>query len=440
MRHVLAAVLLLAGVASTAAAQDVDTPPEWLRKPSAEELQAAWPAQARVPGGQATIVCVVTAEARMEACEVDSEEPAGQGFGEAALMLAPSFVMKPGMKDGRPVSSHVRIPITFTAARELDTDPEWLRKPSYEELEAAWPYDALRRGQGGEAVIICTVTVQATLEACEVDSEEPEGQGFGAAALLLVPSFVIKPGTLDGRAVSTRVGIPISFSTQAWRTGSRIERGSVNARRIEVVTEPVWEQAPDFAELMAAWPERATADFGHVAMRCRITSEGRLGRCEVLTETPVRQGFADAARKVLAPKFRMRVSPDTAEKIDGAYVNLPVRFVNPADPAPPSIVKPKWITQLDPEQVAAVYPAQAAEAGITTGRGVADCVVAADGGLSDCKPAGEEPEGYGFAQSAVLVASVMRMNPWSDGGGPVDGVRLRLPITFNLAPETPAAP
>jgi len=42
----------------------------------------------------------------------------------------------------------------------------------------------------------------------------------------------------------------------------------------------------------------------------------------------------------------------------------------------------------------------------------------------------------------VLVAQVMKMNPWTQDGGPVDGARVKLPIRFNLAQEKtpPAAP
>ncbi|HEX6866446.1 MAG TPA: hypothetical protein VF122_04365, partial [Caulobacteraceae bacterium] len=134
-------------------------------------------------------------------------------------------------------------------------------------------------------------------------------------------------------------------------------------------------------------------------------------------------------------KFRMRVTNQNAAEVAKASINLPIRFNNPTGVRPQSITKPRWITQIDPKMIVEIYPDAAAKAGVKSGRGVADCAVARDGSLADCKPAPATPEGLGFSETAVQVAKIMRMNPWSDGGGPVDGVRIRLPITFNLAPE-----
>jgi TonB family protein len=311
---------------------------------------------------------------------------------------------------------------------DLDTPPDWIKKPSYEDLNAVWPAKAMRNGISGKATILCQITLQGLLEACAVDSETPAGEGFGAAALLLAPSFVLKPGTKDGKPVSTKVGIPIAF----------ISQGAVTSTvRTPMISEPVWDNAPSFKDMAAAWPAKAKAatEFGHVSMRCGFTEEGLLHRCNVLTETPGGQGFGEAARKVVAPKFRLRVAPDATKVITKAFVNLPIRFTNPQTPGPRTIVEPKWITQVDPKKVVSIYPPAAVEAGVKKGRGIADCMVAPDGKLVDCKPASANPAGLGFAEAAVQVASIMIMNPWSDGGGPVDGVRLKLPVTFNLAPE-----
>lgn len=312
---------------------------------------------------------------------------------------------------------------------ELDVAPDWIKKPTYEDLQAVWPAAALRRGISGSATITCQITPQGLLEECAVVSEAPAGQGFGSSALLLAPSFVIKPGMKDGKPVSTTLRIPINFKST----------GPTSVSKIPMIGEPIWEKAPSFADMAAAWPQKAKAEFGHVSMRCRFTSEGLLRRCDVLTETPLGQGFGRAARDVVAPKFQLRVAPDAKDEVSQAYVNLPIRFTNPATPGPRTVVEPKWITGLDPAKIAKIYPEAAAKAGVTSGRGVANCLVAPDGKLTDCKPAPATPPDLGFSESAVQVASIMVMNPWTGGGGPVDGVRLKLPIRFNLTP-TDAAP
>jgi protein TonB len=62
-----------------------------------------------------------------------------------------------------------------------------------------------------------------------------------------------------------------------------------------------------------------------------------------------------------------------------------------------------------------------------------------DGSLSDCTVASEAPAGLGFGAAALQVAAIMKMNPWTKQGAPVDGGRIRLPIHLVLPPTAPAA-
>lgn len=94
----------------------ITNPGGMIATPTAEELLRAYPKAARAHhlNGRATIRCRVTLEGRMTACEVASETPAGVGIGEAALSLAPRFLMHPATHDGVPVAGYaVRIPIVF---------------------------------------------------------------------------------------------------------------------------------------------------------------------------------------------------------------------------------------------------------------------------------------------------------------------------------------
>ncbi|HEX7948132.1 MAG TPA: energy transducer TonB [Phenylobacterium sp.] len=94
--------------------------PDWLPPPAQADPLRYYPevAQKRGVEGAATIACIVTAQGALTGCKVETETPAGWGFGEAALQLAPLFRMKPKAKDSAPVAGRpVSIPIRFKLPR-----------------------------------------------------------------------------------------------------------------------------------------------------------------------------------------------------------------------------------------------------------------------------------------------------------------------------------
>jgi protein TonB len=91
--------------------------PHWLETPNARDFERHYPPRAlhRGMGGRVVLDCTVGASGRI-ACDVASETPQGNGFGEAALRIAQSFRMAPQTVDGRPTDGgRVRVPITFRA-------------------------------------------------------------------------------------------------------------------------------------------------------------------------------------------------------------------------------------------------------------------------------------------------------------------------------------
>lgn len=321
--------------------------------------------------------------------------------------------------------------VTTVAQAQVVTDPDWARKPSGEGARRYYPEEAVDSSVSGRATIRCTIRITGLLENCLVQSEAPAGMGFGEAALKMAPrEFRMKPGTVDGRPVEGEVTIPLVFTAP-----------TSSARY--VITEAIWAEAPTFEDMAAAWPaEVGDLAVGTAVLRCQVAPGGQLRECRIAGQTPKDSPFGAAAR-TLAGKFRLKLTPQEARKYSNSDIAISFRFYNPATLAGQAkrVEKPDWIVRINPERVVALYPAAAADAGVREGVGMADCLVAPDGKMTDCKVAGETPAGLGFGQSAVLAISLMQMDPWTPEGRPVAGARVKVPVQFSLAPEpAPAAP
>jgi len=93
------------------------TRPDWLVAPSPEVISRLFPtaAMTKTVSGKVFITCVVDVDGYLLDCVVDSEEPKGLGFGNAALEMAAYFRMSPATRYGVPVRSDVTVPINFGA-------------------------------------------------------------------------------------------------------------------------------------------------------------------------------------------------------------------------------------------------------------------------------------------------------------------------------------
>ncbi len=122
MNRFVAAGLLAAALAGPASGQqradDFPKPvqPEWEKRPTAMDISAVYPQRAanQEKSGQAIIKCLVIDDGLLGTCEVVSEQPAGYGFGTAALRLKSRFKIKSHTPDGAAVAgAFVNIPIIF---------------------------------------------------------------------------------------------------------------------------------------------------------------------------------------------------------------------------------------------------------------------------------------------------------------------------------------
>jgi TonB family protein len=101
-------------------------------------------------------------------------------------------------------------------ASRLIQEPDWVQKPTGEDLARLYPKAAMDAGKEGFAVISCHVRTDGTLRSCRLRKQNPAKYGFGEAALKMSPLFRMKPQTKDGRPTSNgMVNIPIKFMLAA---------------------------------------------------------------------------------------------------------------------------------------------------------------------------------------------------------------------------------
>lgn len=321
--------------------EPVDSLPDWLRKPSQNDLLAVYPPEAMRRGrsGKGTIACEVTVQGRLRDCRVQSESPPGEGFGTAALALAPQFIMKPAMKDGQPVAGGaVRIPITFMTygggdigtKNRLIANIAWAEGPSVQQVLAAYPEKARAAKVGGTVVLDCVFASDGRVRKCDPNQENPRGYGFGKAAKDLAPLFRARDLEVGGSSIyGAHVHIPVTFAAAMLTT------------KEPPIGRPRWAALPTAEEALGGYPAEAykAGTPGRVVLSCRVALGGNMEACEVVSEEPAGQGFGQAGL-ALSKTFRLTAWSDEGLPTVGGRIQIPVRYRPDAGAQPSAAGQP----------------------------------------------------------------------------------------------------
>jgi len=184
---------------------------------------ALYPKPARAQGidGRANLVCGLDEHLRHVNCQVSSEDPAGQGFGQAALALAAMTPPNPDVA-APPTKSYYVHYLFCTNPDFIDPNPlepehlhVWAtldRQPTADQIGAAMPAAARAANESGRVWINCAVEADGAVDQCHALEEIPDGGvRLSDAAVSLAPLYHAVPATSDGKPVPEPMQIEVLF-------------------------------------------------------------------------------------------------------------------------------------------------------------------------------------------------------------------------------------
>jgi TonB family protein len=226
----------------------------------------------------------------------------------------------------------IAIPAVAPAPRMLQpvTAPDWVRRPTPEEMLKAYPRAALAAHAGGVTTLECMVTEAGRLDGCKVLAEDSGRAEFRAATLKLASKFEMRPVALDGRPVA---GNPVRLAVR-WTPPGGLKPGT--PAPLAVIAHPDWLRRPNGDDLGRYFPPNALEKGvdGHAAIECTVLFDGTLSECHVLSEAPEGAGFGRATLRT-ASRFKMRPQTMDGVSVSGAYVVIPVAWKVTPDTPPP---------------------------------------------------------------------------------------------------------
>lgn len=231
--------------------------------------------------------------------------------GLAALLLAPGL-------------AGAQAPALALKPQDVDV----VQAPTVESRFDYFPAQARQQRIEGRATVACTILETGALSACRVVSEEPAGQGFGAATVRLGEEQVkVAKTARDGSPTAGRTfqfariwalrGGPATKSTMPLDQGRKRDDGLVQK----------WTQLPRIDHVMhcfrTAMPKAEAVTF---VFACKSTTSGKLEACRVVKNSRAEDPRYEKAGLCAIEAARIQVTGADGQPVAGADVDVPFGF------------------------------------------------------------------------------------------------------------------
>jgi len=296
--------------------------------------------------------------------------------------------------------------------------PNFVTRVPESKMKAAFPKGATVTGK---ALLGCVAGPGGRLVDCKVLREDPVGQGFGEAALSVVGHERIATKDAQGASVEGR---PVRSGFEFLAPGD---------------SNPDWIRKPNGEEIANVFPKRALEKRigGKATIRCKVSVEGFLDGCKVISESPQGMDFGGAGLQ-LAPQFRMSPKIRGGHAVPGGEVTIPITWEEPRGAAPinttPIVLDPPWNRVPTVAELDAAWPKAAT--GEPFGQAALRCVLMKTGQLRSCDVISENPRGKGFGKAAQALSKLFLVNIGPADAKTFKDYKVDLPFRF----RDPAAP
>ena len=371
----LALGALLASAATAQPRPSIVTNPDWLRKPSGEDMANNYPQTATMLSlaGRVILHCSVAASGRLDGCEVPTETPKGLGFGNAALALSRQFLMRPQTRDGAPISGgQINIPIVFRLpASSPPQDPPAPAPESAAMLalalkvvaaakttdRAAQSYEqAATAFESGRVADVSPENAAAIAKAIRATypgrlRDAADGQARVYASLFTAKELAELEAFFKTKAAAAIYGqtnearaLDAGLAALGRQRQAAISRdifcGTHSCAPVDGGEAPPWAHVPTLEQVFQSWPPLArTFNLpGSAQLTCTVIAGGALSGCQITRQTPTGLGFGGAAQ-TLAGYYSLDLTAPKVAKVGEAvrfevHFDAAADFDTPAAPAP----------------------------------------------------------------------------------------------------------